>query len=704
MGTNLLMKYNIIFIISLLLICGYLYYNKYLQKQKEHFQISKLTEFRERIEKYNKKTRDYYYPENKDKKKKININKKYIPVKPKKIGDSKILITGSTRGLGFQIAKEVNKHKPILIIHGKTEKNVNKAVEKLKKSNENVFGFVVDFSEKNAAEKLYNLVNDKVGVIDVLINNAFMAKGSQFLLNKNSEDWNNEFNVNINSAIMLSQKFAYKMRIRNVTGRIINISSYISKSKNTMLNSGSQILFKNMLEKFTNMFAEELYNDKIAVTTIRIDELLNTNFKNFLKNTMKVSEENNKLFGNFFGIDPKDVMPVVNYTLTAPFHEISGKVISTKAFDENKKLSKIVPSHNLKLNKDIYKQISFTKTIKRDEKGKKYLVKQNPFKSSPRIKEFLASKKSKMNRVNNVAKYDSILDNVIAKKLKVEPENIVFFKNEYDAIKKIIELLVPKYQDIISEYPAFEIMNLVAYENKIEVKYVYSDLVKNKYFKINYDNLLSLINTKTKLIYLSSPNIVSGQHILNDEDFKKFIKSVPDNIPIVIDQRYLEFATDISKESLKPLKYLNKENIIILRTFNNFYSIENLELTYIITNKDLAKFIRETQIINPLDKFVENMALQVYNDKYYDEIREKMKLERERIFQILDNNNVEYLPSDTYFFLIKTNESREDIIKDLENMGLIMYVSVDMQGSYWTLPLSTPKTNQIIMDVILSNN
>ena len=55
MGTNLLMKYNIIFIISLLLICGYLYYNKYLQKQKEHFQISKLTEFRERIEKYNKK-------------------------------------------------------------------------------------------------------------------------------------------------------------------------------------------------------------------------------------------------------------------------------------------------------------------------------------------------------------------------------------------------------------------------------------------------------------------------------------------------------------------------------------------------------------------------------------------------------------------------------------------------------------------------
>ena len=50
--------------------------------------------------------------------------------------------------------------------------------------------------------------------------------------------------------------------------------------------------------------------------------------------------------------------------------------------------------------------------------------------------------------------------------------------------------------------------------------------------------ILALINTKTKLIYLSSPNIVSGQNIVDDLEFETFIKAIPDNIPVLIDQRF----------------------------------------------------------------------------------------------------------------------------------------------------------------------
>ena len=106
------------------------------------------------------------------------------------------------------------------------------------------------------------------------------------------------------------------------------------------------------------------------------------------------------------------------------------------------------------------------------------------------------------------------------------------------------------------------------------MKYVMMDIVKDKFFVPNYKLMLDMINTKTKMIYLSSPNTVSGQNLLNDVNFKNFIKSVPDNIPILIDQRYIEFCSNITKETLNPLKYLKKENVIVLRTFNNFYSIE----------------------------------------------------------------------------------------------------------------------------------
>ena len=705
MESNIKYKFNIpyFFICILLIIIGYLYYNKYLNKEKEHFQVQLLDKLNTNLKNFNQSIKENRPEYKKIKKKEIN-NKysKFKPIKPKKIKNSKILITGSTRGLGYEIAKEVNKHKPILIITGKTKSNVDKAVKNLKRTNNEVFGFTVDLSKKKGAEKLFNLVYDKVGVIDILINNAFTSKGSRFLINKNQDDWTQEFNVNMNSAVVLSQKFAYKMKVYKVKGRIINISSYISKSNTTLSNSGSEILFKNMLEKFTNMLAEELYNEKIAVTTIRVDDFLNTSFKNFLTDTIQQSKSLSNAFGKYMGQDPKTIIPLVNYTLTAPFHEISGKVISSKAFSENSKLSKIVPSHNLKLNKDIYKQINYTKTIKRNEKGKTYLMKQNPYNNSPRINKEMKKKEKHFSTFNTIGKYDSILDEVIAKKLKVSKENIVFFENEYNCIKKIIELFVPKYQEIVSIFPSFEILQLVSYENKIEIKYAIMNIKKKKFFVPDYDRLLDLITTKTKLIYLSSPNIVSGQNIDDNDDFKAFIKAIPDNIPVIIDQRFIEFCSELSKDDLNPIKYLKKENIIILRTFNNFYSIENLELTYIITNKELADLIRTSQVINPLNKFNEELALKVYNDSYYDKIRSKIKQERERVFKILDENKIKYLNSDANFFLISTNETRDIVQNELESRGIILYFSYDGHDEYWTLPIGKKETNDIVLDVILS--
>ena len=268
----------------------------------------------------------------------------------------------------------------------------------------------------------------------------------------------------------------------------------------------------------------------------------------------------------------------------------------------------------------------------------------------------------------------------------------------------MVVLLVPKYQEIVTINPSWETLKLVTFENKIEMKYAMMDIKKDKFFVPNYKALLDLINTKTKMIYLSSPNTVSGQNIVDDTDFKNFIKSVPDNIPILIDQRYIEFCSNIDKHTLNPLKYLKRENIIILRTFNNFYSIENLELTYIITNKDLAELIKDSQVINHIDKFNEELALKVYNDKYYDKVRKDIKRERERVFGILQENEIRFLESDTNYFLIETKETRDVVQDQLEKRGLILYSSYDGHDNYWTLPIGDEETNNVLLDTILYKN
>ena len=83
------------------------------------------------------------------------------------------------------------------------------------------------------------------------------------------------------------------------------------------------------------------------------------------------------------------------------------------------------------------------------------------------------------------------------------------------------------------------------------------------------------------------------------DEFEQFINEIPDNIIILIDQRFFEFSD--KKNILDGKDFINRQNIIVLRSFNNFYSIDSLELCYIFTNNKLASFINSSQIINPIN-------------------------------------------------------------------------------------------------------
>ena len=675
------MDIKLILIILVILI---LYYKYHIYNKKEKFQIDIITKFNNKLDKIIEKKK------RKNKKKFVKTkNSEIVDPSKKFLYNNKIVITGATSGIGYEVAKMVNKYKPFLVICGKKKEKVLKIVNDFKKLNENVYGVWVDLSKKNGGKEMYDAIKKHIHTIDILINNAIINKGSRFLMSKDSNDWENEIAVNINGNIVLSQKIAYAMRMRKVKGRIINISSNTVKSSNTKLNSGSDILTKNMIEKYSNLLADELYPYKIAVTTIRLDNNYKSNKSNY-KNKIY-----NNYFGNIFDINMDKFTPLFMYTIKAPFHEISGKIISSDSFKQNIELSKIIPSHQMNLNKT-YKDFNFNTFTK--QKNKTYLVKQNPYNMSPNIKKLL--NKNDLKTINNEAKYKPILDIIISKKLNISKHNIVFFKSEYECIKKIIEIFVPKYQSIIVVNPIWSFLKLVCLENKINIEY--STLKNNsKHLTPNFNLILKYINTKTKLIYLSSPNITTGQSI-EKEEFEAFIKEVPKNIIIVLDQRYVEFSN--KKNILKGNTYLNHKNLIVLRTFNNFYSIENLELSYILTNKELGLFISENTLVNQINNFNETLALEVYNDSYYSTIKSELIKERKRIIGHLKDNRIDCFPTETHFLLVKLNKKKKIIEEELLKQNIILYKSNDNYNYHWTLPLSIPTINDKIIDVLIYNN
>jgi len=138
-----------------------------------------------------------------------------------KLKNKTALVTGSTAGIGFAIAKSLAHEGAHVFVNGRTIERVENAVNKIKQQtdNENIKGLVADFSDKQQIDKLLTQLPE----VDILVNNVAVFEPKAFA-DITDESWINFFEINVLSAIRLSRVYFDKMLKKN-WGRIIFISS-----------------------------------------------------------------------------------------------------------------------------------------------------------------------------------------------------------------------------------------------------------------------------------------------------------------------------------------------------------------------------------------------------------------------------------------------------------------------------------------------
>ena len=131
------------------------------------------------------------------------------------------LVTGSTAGIGFAIAKLLLLEGATVFINGRSQSSVDKAIQKLKKivPGANVRGIPADFSK---ADEVSNLIK-QLPAADILINNVGIFEPKPFT-EISDADWFLFYEVNVLSGVRLARAYFNKMIEKN-WGRIIFISS-----------------------------------------------------------------------------------------------------------------------------------------------------------------------------------------------------------------------------------------------------------------------------------------------------------------------------------------------------------------------------------------------------------------------------------------------------------------------------------------------
>lgn len=131
------------------------------------------------------------------------------------------LVTGSTKGIGFAIAKSLCGEGARVIVTGRSEEHVAEATAAITSAHPQaeVEGFAGDLAAAAAAEKLA----ERFPAVDILVNNLGIYEPKPFEQISDA-DWQRIFEVNVLSAVRLSRMYLPEMKSRN-WGRLIFISS-----------------------------------------------------------------------------------------------------------------------------------------------------------------------------------------------------------------------------------------------------------------------------------------------------------------------------------------------------------------------------------------------------------------------------------------------------------------------------------------------
>ena len=138
--------------------------------------------------------------------------------------DKVALITGGDRGIGKAIVQELSDHGAKVAFTFYEQKNTARSfVRQLKRNGREAMSLQLDISSRESVQDALSTVQNSLGVIEVLVNNAAMAQEKPFE-HITDEDWDRMLAVNLRGPFVAIQEVLPEM-VRQKWGRIINITS-----------------------------------------------------------------------------------------------------------------------------------------------------------------------------------------------------------------------------------------------------------------------------------------------------------------------------------------------------------------------------------------------------------------------------------------------------------------------------------------------
>lgn len=175
------------------------------------------------------------------------------------------VVTGASRGIGRAVALALAAEGAKVVVNYASSSGAAEAVvAEIQQMGSEAIALQANVAEADQVDVLFNAVLEKWGRVDVLVNNAGIARDT-LLLRMKLEDWQAVIDLNL-TGVFLCTKAASKIMLKQRSGRIINLTSVVGEMGNP--GQANYSASKAGVIGFTKTVAKEVASRGITVNAI----------------------------------------------------------------------------------------------------------------------------------------------------------------------------------------------------------------------------------------------------------------------------------------------------------------------------------------------------------------------------------------------------------------------------------------------------
>lgn len=199
-------------------------------------------------------------------------------------------------------------------------------------------------------------------------------------------------------------------------------------------------------------------------------------------------------------------------------------------------------------------------------------------------------------------------------------------------------------------------------------------------FTHDLDAMKAAVTPKTTIMTITNPNNPTGT-IIPYDTLKTFVESIPEHVTILIDEAYIHFVREAGYQDAISLA-LERNNVVVTRTFSKIYGLAGMRIGYAITNKPLLdRMMLQQGFGGGLTSLSTHAAAAALDDhEFVTRTRKVTDDGKDYLIAEFDKMGLEYTPSHGNFMIVNIGRDSRRMSTEMRKRG----VSIRSGGGYRT--------------------